>query len=331
MNAEFMHRCLQLASGGRGNVANGAMVGAVLVRDGKVIAEGFHAGYAQAHAEAQLFERFTGKVEPSDILYVNLEPCCHQGKTPPCTNLLINKGVKTVVYGMLDPDVRVAGKGIAELQAAGVNVIGPMERARCEYFNRGFISVRSAERPWITLKRAQTLYGVIAHDDGKPMKITSPEQDAWSHQWLRGTHDAILVGVGTILSDNPRLNRRCDQNNHCMEGSNEKYQPYKIVLDSSLRVPEDAKVVMEDSEHLIVITSPSAAEEKIAALQKRGVRVFKVPVKNECFEWKKLWGALTSPQDNFFGITSLLVEGGARTWECFESQRQFDERVELVG
>ncbi len=340
----FMHRCLSLASLGRGRVGNGALVGAVLVRDDRIIAEGFHATYGGPHAERVLLESFTGEVLSEDVLYVNLEPCCHQGKTPPCTNLLIDRGVKTVIFGMLDPDPRVMGKGVRLLEKNGVRVIGNFERALCEKMNKGFIQVRRFGRPYLTLKKAITHDGKFAHDDGSKMKITSPQQNAWSHQFLRATHDAILVGVGTILTDNPQLNRRLDQKketplieglNRDIESEKNTINPYRIVLDPELRIPLSATVVSDtEASRTILCVTPEGivnAAHKMSALRERGVMICGVAHDGDHFDWQQLWDVLIKPRYGYHGITSILVEGGAKTWETFKQANSIDEEVTLTS
>lgn len=343
-NPAFMHRCLELARLGQGRVGNGALVGAVLTRGDRVIAEGFHAGYGEAHAEQALFQVFNDEVLPEDVLYVNLEPCCHQGKTPPCTNLLIEKGVKTVVYGMPDPDLRVSGKGIAHLIQSGVRAVGPFDRGLCENLNKGFVQVRKYRRPYVTLKKAISADGKIANADRTPMKITSKEEDAWAHQFLRARHDAILVGIGTILSDNPQLNIRIDQYNKFpfQIGLNEKkviqnnfINPYKIILDPQCKIPPDARVVSDQASRTILCLTPETADQektKIELLEKkRGVRIVRIPLDDDHFDWTALWHVLITPQGDFHGITSILVEGGVKTWQAFRSAGFVDEEVLLCG
>lgn len=344
LNPAFMHRCLSLASLGRDRVGNGALVGAVLVRQGKIIAEGFHRAYGEAHAERALLEAFTGEVLPEDVLYVNLEPCCHEGKTPPCTNILIDRAVKNLAFGMLDPDRRVAGKGVHHLEKNGVRVVGNFDRALCEKLNKGFIHVRRFGRPYLTLKKAITHDGKIAHYDGTKMKITSQQQNVWSHQFLRATHDAILVGVGTILSDNPQLNRRLDQNqeipfteglNRDSESETNTINPYRIVLDPELRIPLSATVVSdaETSRTIVCVSHEGMVKQaqKVAALRERGVMVCGVAYDGDHFDWQKLWDALITPRGDYYGITSILVEGGTKTWQSFASFGMVDEDVVLTS
>jgi len=325
----FMRRCLQLAERGRGRVGNGALVGAVLVRDGAVIAEGWHAGFGELHAERALLQSFQGEVRSTDILYVNLEPCCHTGKTPPCTDIILQKGVRTVVYGLRDPDPRVAGQGIELLRSRGVTVIGPVARASCEYLNRGFLSVHTRQRPWITLKSARTRSGAIANSDGSRLKISSEKQDQWSHTMLRQRTDAILVGVGTILRDNPKLNTRFAQKIPQELGL---HQPWRIVLDPMLRIPMDARIVTDEAvTRTMILTTPDAGAERRRELEKRGVSVRSVPLANGTFSFDALWKVLLTPVGSYIGLTSILVEGGAKTWEIFRTAKCLDEEVCLVG
>ncbi len=333
MDPQFMHRCFVLASLGRGKVGNGALVGSVLVRDGTIIAEGHHEAFGKAHAERMLLEKFSGDILPTDTLYVNLEPCCHTGKTPPCTDIILERGVKRVVFGMLDPDTRVAGNGIELLRKNGVEVLGPCERALCEKMNRGFITVRTKNRPWITLKSARRSDGKIANDDGSPLKITSGEQDEWSHTFLRSQLDAIVIGIGTALADNPSLTPRFASDKPSILNTKiDQYQPYRVVFDAQLRMPAESKLLTDEwKEKTILICSSGIDEEKKHIFQSRGVKIFSVSTTNGFFVWEELWKALTSPSENFSGITSVLVEGGAKTWEVFKKNKMMDEEICLIG
>ncbi len=324
MHQKFIRRCLELATTGRGKTGINPLVGAVLVREGKVVAEGCYEGFGKPHAERQLLEKFVQKISSKDILYVNLEPCSHQGMTPPCTNYLINKGIKKVVYGMQDPDSRVAGKGIAALRKGDVEVIGPVLRTECEWLNKGFISLRTKGRPWITLKRAQTLSGKTSAK-GSRLRITSAEQDAWAHENLRNESDAILVGVETVIRDEPLLTTR--------NPNKKSEQNYRIILDPTLRIPQSANVVSDSyKEKTIIVTEISKLKTKEAEeLLGRGVQVIGVETRKGKFVWEDLWKALTTPSESFHGISSILVEGGARTWEEFKKAGVVDEEIMLVG
>ena len=344
----FMHRCIDLASHGRGNVGDGALVGAVLVRDGQVRAEGWHQAYGGPHAERELLNNFDQKISSNYIMYVSLETCCHHGKTPPCTRQIIERGLKTVVYGMLDPDPRVAGKGILELKASGVNVIGPVLSSCCKRFNRGYISVRTKHRPFIMLHIAQTASADIANPNGSPVKITSNVQDRWTHEFLRARCDAVLAGVGTIIADDPILNIRFVQSNSHV---------YRLILDPNFRIPINAKVVTGDlaRDTILIVNQGSLGSlqnppphysgfrqiaqqdsmmnksRKAEILKKRGVRIFEVLMKDGFINFEDLWRKLLTPSQEYHGLTSILVEGGPRTWKAFRDAGLVDEEVTLVG
>ncbi len=357
-HSNFIHRCLELAEHGRGRTGINPLVGSVLVRDEKIIGEGWHAAFGEDHAERALFKNFDQEIAQGDVLYVNLEPCSHYGKTPPCTELIIEKGIKTLVYGMQDPNPEVTGKGIQVLRDAGVQVIGPINSVQCRRLNRGFVSLHEQGRPWITLKRAQSKDGRTANDDlpaealraghslgegwakagGSPLKITSEKQDAWSHEWLRAKHDAILVGVETIVRDDPQLTVRLPADRSAKrEGSNKKVEqvkPLRIVLDPKCRVPLDARIICEGT--IVVVgeeVRKSGGQEvrKLEEIKEKSVMVMHVPYDGKQFDFAVLWKILTTPNDNFHGITSILVEGGARTWETFKNADMVDEEVVLIG
>lgn len=343
-HSTLLRACLDLALV-PADTGNGARVGAVLASESQIIAIGRHEGYGKAHAEADLFACYTGPIGPRDTLYVNLEPCCHTGKTPPCTDAIIKSGITRVVYGMQDPDPRVSGKGIAVLRKAGIEVIGPVERALSEWVNRGFMTVRTKNRPWITVKHAFARNGAVAKPDGTPLKITSSEQDQLSHTFLRKRHDAILVGIGTVLRDNPTLNTRNAQDFRYEEGIIDKkllntkvdqFQPYRIVLDPQLRTPSEAKLVTDNSaDRTILCVSEETYREKkdvCDLFTKRGVRIFPIATSDDgSFLWPSLWTALLTPTATFFGITSMLVEGGPGTWAHFVENGMMDMEVTLRG
>ncbi|MBU0767246.1 bifunctional diaminohydroxyphosphoribosylaminopyrimidine deaminase/5-amino-6-(5-phosphoribosylamino)uracil reductase RibD [Patescibacteria group bacterium] len=329
-HATFIHRCLLLAQQGRGKVGINPMVGSVLVRNDEIIAQAHHEGFGLPHAERSLLESIEGSIKPDDVLYVNLEPCCHQGKTPPCTDIIIKKGIKHVVYGMKDPNLEVLGKGIEALRKAGIDVVGPVLPELCQRLNRGFISLQKNGRPYITLKHAQTRSGEISKPDGSPLKITSQEQDEWSHSYLRARHDAILVGAGTVITDDPQLTVRLKNKNL------EQSLTLRIVLDPNSSIPKDAQIMGEGT--LLINKEKKDCDQPrehpfvgADVIQEKGVMAEEVPVKNGVFDWESLWKVLTTPKDNFNGITSILVEGGAKTWDVFKKAGMIDEEVWLVG
>ena len=306
-NQVAMHRCLELAAQGRGLVGSNPLVGSVLVRDGNIIAEGYYRGVGFDHAEVDMIKNCDQLIKPTDGLYVNLEPCCHTGNTPPCTDRIIESGIKRVIIGMQDPDPRVSGEGIAKLRSAGVEVTGPVLRAQCERLNRGYISLRTNNRPYITLKRAQTFEGNVANADGSTLSITSQNQNKWSHANLRATHDAILVGVQTVIADDPQLTNRIST-----------YQPIKIILDPDLRIPRDAKLI---DNRTIIITQKDA--EPIG-----DAKVITVPIIDNHFDWDVLWNQFSTFH---FPLSTILVEGGPKTWDAFWKASLVDEEVILIG
>ena len=319
----FLRRCLELAEHGRGKVGNGALVGTVLVRDGEIIAEGYHAGFGKPHAERALLELFTDHILPTDTLYVNLEPCCHTGKTPPCTDIIIERGIKNIVYGMRDPDTRVSGEGLKRLRVTGCSIVGPILPEESMWLNRGFVSVRTKNRPWITLKIAKTRDGKIANADGSTLKITSEDQDRWSHEFLRATHDAILIGIGSVITDNPNLNTRFVQDSPPL---------HRIILDPHLRIPHNAQVLETSSQSpTTVIVSPEVDPNRMKKISERGVRIVTISIEDHHFVWNDLWNALMTPDGDYHGITSLLVEGGATTAASFQSAGHVDCDVVLSG
>lgn len=207
----YMRRCLELAWKGRGWVVPNPMVGCVIVYDDKIISEGYHEMYGGEHAEVNAIRQLPDDIQPEKCtLYVNLEPCSHFGKTPPCSDLIIRKGFKKVIIGHVDPNPLVAGNGINRLKDNGIEVtIGVLEK-ECRHLNRRFIYCHKFQKPWITLKWAQTSDGFISRlhpQKREENKITSHEADIFVHE-LRSMHHAILVGKNTVLTDNPFLNVR---------------------------------------------------------------------------------------------------------------------------
>lgn len=314
------------------------MVGAVLVREGKIIAEGFHEEFGKVHAERILLQNFEQEISSKDTLYINLEPCCASAtkKTPPCADLIVERGIKHIVIGMVDPDPRVAGKGIEYLRSSGVTVEGPILRTECAYFNRGFVTTRTKNRPWITLKSARMRDGRVMNTDGSRLIITSPAQNAWSHANVRDCVDAILVGVQTVVYDNPQLticvNREAKKPNKKLVQSN--LQPIRIILDPHCRTPLGAHVVSDENAHrtiLVVVHNREVHESKEKELATRGVRLIDVAMEGDTFGWDGLWSQLIMPKDDYHGLTSILVEGGPRTWERFKKAGMVDEEVTLIG
>jgi diaminohydroxyphosphoribosylaminopyrimidine deaminase/5-amino-6-(5-phosphoribosylamino)uracil reductase len=279
------------------------MVGAVVVRNGRVIAEGHHRRFGGPHAEVEALNHLKGDLSDA-TLYVNLEPCCHRGKTPPCTELILRRGVGRVVVGILDPYPEVMGRGVEILRKSGARVETGVHEQACRELNRVFFHWMEQRSPWITLKWAQSLDGRIGTSTGHSQWITSGRSRTMAHR-LRAEHDAVMVGVGTLLHDDPRLTVR-----H-VRGRN----PRRIVLDSKLRMPHDAKVLdsgTEGSQTWVATTEP-IDREKARVLEETGVKIIPCPPDPQGHvDLASLMRHLANA-----GISSILVEGGARALTSF--------------
>ena len=234
-----MAMALQLAKLGEGRVSPNPMVGCVVVQGGVVVGAGYHKRVGAHHAErmALLDMKERGVSAKGAVVYVNLEPCCHTGRTPPCTDILLEMQVAKVVVGMLDPDTRVAGEGVALLRRMGVEVVVGMEQEACQLLNHAYLLARKYKRPRFTLKTALTLDGYTADIFGQSKWITNPLSRLAGHR-LRDSHDGILVGVGTVLADDPSLTTRLSNDDKEIVGEHAR----PIILDTQMRTPSAAKV-----------------------------------------------------------------------------------------
>ena len=297
----YMKKALSLAILGQGETSPNPMVGCVLVRDGRIIGEGYHHRCGADHAEVDALNDAARRGENvrGATAYVTLEPCCHFGRTPPCAQRLVKEGIARVVAATEDPNPKVKGRGLAVLREAGVEVTCPCLEAEARWLNRGFIRAQTLSRPWVTLKAAVSLDGRMALSNGESRWITGPEARAEAHR-MRASHDAILVGVGTVLKDNPELTVR-----H-VEGRS----PRRVVLDSRLRTPPDAKAVTGEGGCLILTVSEEAAKTK--ALEDAGARVIVLPEEDGHVNLDAALSRLVQE-----GILSLMVEGGPRVLTAF--------------
>ena len=298
----FMQRCLDLASFCAGSVAPNPMVGAILVFEGKILGEGYHAEFGGAHAEVNCLqnvkEEDQSKVADS-ILYVNLEPCSHIGKTPPCSDLILDRGIGKVRIGCLDPNPMVNGQGLKRLMEAGVDVqVGMLER-ECTWVNRRFFTFYKEKRPFIILKWAQSKDGFIGRVGSARIKISNPVSDRLVHQW-RGEEMGIMVGSQTVLADNPQLTTRLSGNKN----------PVRIVLDRELMLDRSWKIFNEESDTIIFNLKTSSRDGNI--------------------HWIKLdQNEATLPQILAqlyrLNILSVLVEGGGILLQHFIDSGFWDE------
>lgn len=295
----FMSAALDLAEKGAGYVSPNPMVGAVVVKEGRIVGSGYHRAVGEAHAEVNALDD-AGDRARGAVLYVTLEPCNHTGRTPPCTERILRAGVKKVVVAMGDPNPDVTGGGNDRLRAGGVAVVTGICEARARKLNESFIKFICTRRPFVILKSAATLDGRIATRTGDARWVTGPASRRFVHE-LRHRVDGILVGIGTVRADDPRLTTR-------IEGLKGR-DPIRIILDSRLSISETAKVLRHDSDSdTIVVTGPRVAIDKRDRLrQLKGVRVLEAPLKDGKIDLGQLMEPLGA-----IGIGSLLVEGGGR-------------------
>lgn len=292
----YMQTALTLAVRGRGHTPPNPMVGAVVVKDGTVVGRGFHARAGDHHAEI-IALREAGELGAGATLYVTLEPCVHHGKTPPCHRAVIEAGIKRVVVAMRDPNPLVHGKGVEALKAAGVHVdIGCLE-AEARKLNEFFVIYHELSRPFITLKWAMSMCGRTAHDSGQSRWISCAESRDHGHQ-LRAMHDAVMVGIGTVIMDDPMLNVR-------LPGYDGR-QPRRIVIDGDLSMPTRARLLRERRKgEVILFTTPFAKPEQIDFFEKEGCRVIVIPSKRRIIDLQ-----LVVEELHRLGVQSVLVEGG---------------------
>ncbi len=293
MKQEYMRRAVELAKLGIGKVNPNPLVGSVIVKEGRIIGEGYHAKYGELHAERHAFSRLTEEAEGAEM-YVTLEPCCHHGKQPPCTQAIIEHGIKKVFVGSDDPNALVAGKGVQALREAGVEVVTQVMKEECDALNPVFFHFITTKTPYVLMKYAMTMDGKIACDTGKSQWITGEE--ARSH--VQETRDAlmgIMVGIQTIISDNPRLTCRIPG------GRN----PIRIICDSHLRIPMEAEVVQTAKEMKTVVATVSSEQEKISALREAGVKVLITDSADGKVDLQDLMQKLGQEK-----IDSILLEGG---------------------
>lgn len=273
------------------------MVGAVLVRDGKVIATGFHRIAGADHAEIVALKRAGAKAKGA-TLYINLEPCSHYGRTPPCSQALIQAGIKEVVAGMKDPNPLVGGRGLRELKRAGIQVrVGLLEQ-ECWTLNEAFTKYITRGLPFVILKLAASLDGKIAAVTGDARWISSEDSRHMVHE-LRNQVDAIVTGVGTVITDDPQLTCRIPN------GRN----PWRVILDSRLRISLSAKLLRQpDPERSIIVTSERSSHQKAHAIESLGAQVWRVKLRHGRIPWRAILRKLAAK-----GALSVMIEGGATT------------------
>ncbi len=296
-NISIMKRVLRLAGKASGMTSPNPMVGAVLIKNGKIIAEDYHRKHGTHHAEALVIDK-TGEKAKGAALYVNLEPCCHTDKrTPPCTKAIIKAGIKKVVIGMKDPNPKVYGKGIEELSKSGINVVSGILEEDSMKLNEAYVKYITTKRPFVILKVAMTLDGKIATPEGESKWITGEKARELVHK-TRGSVDAVMTAIGTVKADDPQLTARIKKGTR---------SPIRIIIDPEFEVPIDAKILNTPPETVIVTKKSQKSEvrsQKLRALSNKGVKIIDYDGERVDLNWlmKKL---------GEMGITSVLIEGGS--------------------
>lgn len=291
-----MRKAIALARKGEGYTSPNPLVGAVIVKNGTIIGEGYHEFYGGNHAEVNAFKNAREDVEGS-TMYVTLEPCSHFGKTPPCANAIVQKKIKKVVIGLKDPNPLVSGKGIEMLESSGIEVVTNILENECKKLNEVFLKYISTKTPFVLLKYAMTLDGKIATYTGDSKWISNSLSRSYVHE-IRHKFSAIMVGIGTVLKDNPNLNTRLEDTS-CID-------PIRIIVDTKCKIPLDANVInIKSNARTIVATTKLACKDKLKSLKDKGVEIIITPLKNDHVDLKYLLKTLGDA-----GIDSILLEGG---------------------
>jgi diaminohydroxyphosphoribosylaminopyrimidine deaminase / 5-amino-6-(5-phosphoribosylamino)uracil reductase len=311
---KYMDLALSLARSAQGQTAPNPMVGAVVVKDGEIVGMGAHLKAGSPHAEVHAL-RMAGEKTLGATIYVTLEPCSHHGRTPPCADALIKAGIAEVVVAALDPNPLVAGRGIEKLKAANINVLTGIREKEARQMNEVFNKFITTGKPFVTIKTAMTLDGKVATFTGSSRWITGDEARGEVHQ-LRHENEAILVGIGTVLEDNPKLTTRLPEG-----GRN----PLRIVLDSSLRVPLEAEVVNVQEAKTWIYTTERADMQKIELLQAKGVRVI-ILTGQPSVNIEEMLAHLGQE-----GVSSLLVEGGSEVNGSFLQAKAADKMITYIA
>lgn len=300
----YMKRCLELATKGMFHVSPNPLVGAVIVYNGKIIGEGFHTAYGEAHAEVNAINQVSdNELLNKSTIYVSLEPCSHFGKTPPCADLIIRSGIKKVVIGVLDPNPLVAGKGVERLMNHGIDVVIGILEQECTDLNKRFFNFFTKKRPFITLKWAETKNGYLNNGSISTGRnwISAPETQVLVHEW-RAMHHAILVGYNTITDDNPSLTTRR------INGRN----PVRIILDPKNELDTSLACFSDNAiNYRFVLSQYKQSDEDV-----------------DITEWNAESIILKLAELN---IQSVLVEGGAKTISMFLDSKLWDEAIRIVG
>lgn len=291
---KYMQKCFKLALKAEGKTSPNPLVGCVVLdKTGKIISTGYHHMCGKAHAERDALQKLKGNEALGGTLIVNLEPCSHYGKTPPCADLLVEKGIKTLVYGMKDVNPIVAGNGLKKCKAAGIEVIGPVLETNSKNLNEVFIKNMTEQMPFVAIKSASTLDGKIATSNGNSKWITS-DKARKEVQKIRNRYDAIMTTSSTVIADNPSMS--------CKLKNGKKLK--KIVLDRTLKTNFNSKIYEENNEKIYLVVDEKISQNKLKSVPKH-IQIIKCQCENSKINVKKLLKTLFN-----LGITSILVEAG---------------------
>ncbi len=308
---KYMKRALDLAEKARGFTQPNPLVGAVIVKDGEIVGEGYHHRAGEAHAEINAISEAKSKAMGA-TMYVTLEPCAHYGKTPPCANAVVRAGIKEIFIALEDPNPKVNGKGITILEEAGINVHTGLLRDEAIRQNRVFLTNQIKKRAFIALKSAQSIDGRIGPADGRPLKITGDASHYRAHL-LRRDYGAVLCGVNTLIKDDPSLNIRYNI-------SHPENSPVRIVIDPHLRLPLSGKIWHSSAAPVLIYTLGNVSSALKKRIESRGGHIVSLPDKDGIIDPLRI--AVDLLERN---ICSVLIEGGAATLTAFFNADLWDE------
>lgn len=322
----FMCEAIELAALGRFMVSPNPCVGALVVCQGEVLSRGYHERFGQAHAEVNALRRLKGQELSNATLYVTLEPCCHQGKTPPCVDALIESGIGRVVVAMEDPNPQMAGKGINQLQNAGIDVVVGVAFEKAQKLNLGFSKRMTQKRPWVKVKVAASLDGRTGMPSGESKWITS-EDARRDVQLERAMVDAIITGIGTVLADDPQLKVRKDELDEISTGLGAgERQPLRVVLDSKARLPRDSVLMQSASEEapIIWVVSERFEAVNVGVALPESVQLLAFPESKTGISLQAVLNYLSEERS----INTLMIEAGSTLVGAFLQAQLVDQWVQ---
>ncbi len=310
MDSYYMRLALKEASKGIGYTSPNPTVGAVIVKEGRVIGKGYHKRAGLPHAEVEAIQSCRESLEGS-TMYVTLEPCNHQGRTPPCTKAILEAGIRRVVIGVKDPNPNVKGGGAEELKRHGISVITGILEEDCKRINEGYFKFVKTGFPFLVAKVAMTMDGFIATSIGESKWITGDEARVLVHR-IRDRVDGVMVGVGTVLKDDPILNVRLKDKR--------PWDPVRIVLDTHLRTPTHARVIREGAGRTIILTGDHISSEALSSYEGDRCNIVRCPTKNGRIDIKAAVQILAG-----LGLVTIMVEGGANLLGSLVRERLVDK------